>query len=117
MNVFEKVREYGMMRAIGLTRRGQFRLILAEGTSYGVAGSLLGLLIGVPLVLWFSTRGIYVGEMMDSFGMGREMTTSLDAAGAAINALFGATVAVAGSLYAAIVATRLSVIESVRGTA
>jgi putative ABC transport system permease protein len=117
MNVFEKVREYGMMRAIGLTRRGQFRLILAEGTSYGVAGSLLGLIIGVPLVLWFSTRGIYVGEMMDSFGMGREMTTSLDAGGAVINALFGATVAVAGSLYAAIVATRLSVIESIRGTA
>jgi len=114
MNVFEKIEEFGMMRAIGLTRKGQFALVLAEGTSYGVVGSLLGVAIGVPLVLWFSEHGIYFGEMMDSFGLGREVTTRFDGGRTVVNALFGAAVAVAGSLYAGLIAMRMSVIESLR---
>ncbi|MFW5695660.1 MAG: ABC transporter permease [Alkalispirochaeta sp.] len=117
MNVFEKIEEFGMMRAIGLTRKGQFALVLAEGTSYGVIGSLVGVAIGVPLVVWFSEHGIYFGEMMDSFGLAREVTTRFDVGRTVVNALFGAAVAVAGSLYAGVVAMRMSVIESLRGSA
>lgn len=117
MNVFEKIEEFGMMRAIGLTRKGQFGLVLAEGTSYGVIGSLLGVAIGVPVVLWFSQHGIYFGEMMDSFGLSREVTTRFDATRTVVDTLFGAAVALAGSLYAGVVAVRMSVIESLRGSA
>lgn len=117
MNVFEKIEEFGMMRAIGLTRKGQFALVIAEGTSYGVVGSLLGVAIGVPVVLWFSTHGIYFGEMMDAFGLGRVLTLRFDVGRTVVNAVFGAAVAVAGSLYAGLTAMRLSVIESIRGSA
>lgn len=117
MNVFEKIQEFGMMRAIGLTRKAQFGLVLAEGSSYGVIGSLLGVAIGVPVVLWFAEHGIYFGEMMDSFGLSREVTTRFDLVRTVVNTLFGAAVAVAGSLYAGVVAVRMSVIESIRGSA
>jgi putative ABC transport system permease protein len=117
MNVFEKIQEFGMMRAIGLTRKGQFGLVLAEGSSYGVIGSLLGVAIGVPVVMWFSTHGIYFGEMMDSFGLAREVTTRFDLGRTVVNTLFGAAVAVTGSLYAGLVAVRMSVIDSMRGSA
>jgi putative ABC transport system permease protein len=117
MNVFEHVTEYGTMRAIGLTRRGELRLIVAEGLVYGVVGGVLGLLIGVPFVLWLSRVGIDLGAVMDSMGLGRELRPQPDPVQSAINALFGATTAVLGSLYAARVATRMTIIESIRGTA
>ena len=117
MNVFEKIEEFGMMRAIGLTRKGQFGLVLAEGASYGVVGSLLGIAVGVPIVIWFSTHGINFGEMMDSFGLGREVTTRFDLERTIVTAAFGAAVAIGGSLYAGVTAMRLSVIESIRGSA
>ena len=117
MNVFEKIGEYGMMRAIGLTRKGQFGLVIAEGAGYGVIGSLVGLAIGIPLVLWFSRHGINFGEMMESFGMAQEVTFHLDPLTPLMTALFDAAVAVVGRLYAGWTAMRLSVIESLRGTA
>lgn len=117
MNVFEKTKEYGMMRAIGLKNRGVIGLVLAEGTAYGVAGSIAGLAIGMPLVVYFQTHGIDFGEVMESFGMGREITTTFDPKNSVINALFGALTAFIGSLYAALVSQRRTIIESMRGTA
>lgn len=116
MNTFEKAREQGMMRAIGLTRRGQFKLIMAEGLVYGVLGSLAGLAIGIPLVLYFQTHGIDFGEVSESFGLGRELTFRFVPITAVINAVFGTSVALAGSLYAAIVATRSTILASLRGS-
>ncbi|MCG8481387.1 MAG: FtsX-like permease family protein, partial [Spirochaetales bacterium] len=116
MNTFEKAREQGMMRAIGLTRRGQFRLIMAEGVTYGVVGSLAGLAIGIPLVLYFQTHGIDFGEVSESFGLGRELTFRFRPIAAVVNATFGTLVALAGSLYAAFVATRSTILASLRGS-
>jgi ABC-type lipoprotein release transport system permease subunit len=117
MNVFEKAPEYGMMRAVGMTGRGIFRLVIAEGVVYGVAGSVLGLAVGIPLVVWFQTHGIDFGEVMESFGMGREITTRFDPVASAVNGLFGTLVAVSGSLYAGLVSRRRTIIESIRGAA
>ncbi len=116
MNVFEKTREFGMMRAIGLTRRGQFGLVMAEGASYGLVGSICGLMIGIPLVLYLQTHGIDFGAVMESFGLGRVLTFRFRPITAIMNAAFGTTVALVGSLYAASVATRLSILESLRGS-
>lgn len=116
MNVFEKTREFGMMRAIGLTKRGQFSFVMAEGTVYGVVGSLLGLAIGIPVVLYFERNGIDFGAAMESFGFGRTLNFSFRPVRAVVNAFFGALVAITGSLYAAVVATRLSILESLHGS-
>ena len=117
MNIFEKIEEMGMMRAIGLTRRGQAALILAEGGVYGVLGSVAGMLIGVPLVLYFARTGIELGAATDTFGLGTAIYTRFDPMSTVLTALFGASVAVVGSLYAARTATRLSIMDSLRGSA
>ncbi len=117
MNVFEKIREFGMMRAIGLTRRGQFRLIMVEGLSYGVVGSAVGIVFGIGLVLYFQSHGISVGEVTESLGMGRDITTAFVPGDAIVSALFGMLVAVAGSLYAGLVATRMDLIDTLRESA
>lgn len=116
MNIFEKIEEMGMMRAIGLTRRGEAALILAEGSVYGLLGSFAGMLLGVPLVLYFAQHGIELGEVTDTFGLGTAIYTRFNLADTLVTALFGAAVAIAGSLYAARTATRLSIMDSIRGS-
>jgi putative ABC transport system permease protein len=117
MNVFEKMQEYGTMRAVGLTSRGVVGLVIAEGAVYGIAGSVVGLAIGVPLVLYFETNGIDFGEAMESFGLGREIYTAFRPGASIVNAAFGALTAIAGSIYAALVSRRRTIIESIRGIA
>lgn len=58
MSVFERVREFGVMRAIGARPRTLFAVVLAEAAMLGLIGVLLGVAVGVPLVLWFSGNPI-----------------------------------------------------------
>ena len=49
MTVVERIREIGMLRAVGMTQRQVMRQILAEAGILGIAGSLLGVAAGVVL--------------------------------------------------------------------
>lgn len=46
MNVLERVRELGMLRSLGMTRRQIVRMILAEAGTVGLIGGLFGLAFG-----------------------------------------------------------------------
>lgn len=117
MNVFEKIREFGTMRAIGLTRGKQFGMVMLEGAVYGVVGSLVGMAVGIPIVLWIQDVGIFFGEMMESFGMSQRLYTEFDLADAIVTYVFGVLVAVVGSLYAGLVASRMRLVETLRESA
>jgi putative ABC transport system permease protein len=110
MNVFERTREFGTMRAIGLKRRAQLGLILAEGLAYGVVGTVAGLAAGIPLVLFFQEQGLYMGAAGEAFEMGRRIYFSLTATGLARSGVAGALTAVLGSLYAGMVLGRRSIV-------
>ena len=109
MNVFEKVNEYGTMRAIGLKRRGQWFLILSEGAAEGLVGSLAGTLLSVPLAWLLTTRGISIGEVGDAFSLGATMYGSMGPGYFFINLALGTLIAVAASAYAALVMGRKSI--------
>ena len=49
MSVLRWRREIGVLRALGVTRRGIAALFLAEGLSFGVVGGALGLVLGTWL--------------------------------------------------------------------
>jgi len=115
MNVFEKAGEYGTMRAIGMKRKQHFLLVLAEGSVQGVLGSIAGLLLGVPLTLYFQFNGIYVGAASDAFGLGRTVYTLVRPDDVVISLIAGILTAVVGSLYAALVNARTSVVELIKG--
>ncbi len=111
MNVFEKAGEYGTMRAIGMKRKQHFLLVLTEGSVQGALGSIAGLLVGVPLTLYFQFNGIYIGAASDAFGLGRTIYTLVRPEDVLISLLAGILTAVAGSLYAALVNVRSPVVE------
>ncbi len=55
MAVNDKVREIGILRAMGATRRGILRIFILEGMLIGVAGSLTGTALGL-LSYWLQSR-------------------------------------------------------------
>ncbi|MET8318385.1 ABC transporter permease [Micromonospora sp. NPDC005189] len=55
LSVVERVRESGLLRAIGLSRTGLRTMLTAESGLYGVIGATLGLLLGVPYA-WLAVQ-------------------------------------------------------------
>jgi putative ABC transport system permease protein len=58
MSVFERVGEFGTMRALGNRGSGVFRLIVTESAVLGAAGGLLGMVVGIVLAIVISKIGI-----------------------------------------------------------
>jgi putative ABC transport system permease protein len=61
ISVLQRRRELGLLRAVGATRAQVVRSVLAEATLMGVIGTLIGLLLGVPLE-WYVVRVILFEE-------------------------------------------------------
>lgn len=49
MSISAKMKEYGYMRAIGMTTKQLKRMITAEAATYTICGSIVGCIIGLPL--------------------------------------------------------------------
>ncbi len=60
MNVIERTREFGIMRATGATPAVILKVIVSEGVSIGLASWVLAILLSLPLSY---TIGSIVGRM------------------------------------------------------
>jgi putative ABC transport system permease protein len=114
MNIFERARETGTLRAIGMRRSQVFGLIMTEGLLQGLAGSLLGLAVGIPLVLYFQSNGMNWGAITESFGVGRTFKFAFSPQYAFSSLAAGVLIACGGSLYAGLISIRMSIMESLR---
>jgi putative ABC transport system permease protein len=59
LSVVERVREAGLLRAVGLSRGGLRTMLTTEAALYGVIGALLGLVLGVPYA-WLAVAALGV---------------------------------------------------------
>ncbi|MBN2351297.1 MAG: ABC transporter permease [Spirochaetales bacterium] len=114
MSVFERVRDFGTLRAVGLKRRHVFGMIMAEGALEGVLGSLFGTALAVPLGLLVQSTGINGGQFVESIHLGSSYPYVLSARVLLLSFFFGALIAAAGSLYAAAVNSRKRLVEMLR---
>lgn len=57
LSVVERVRESGLLRAVGLSRGGLRAMLTAESSLYGVLGATLGLILGIPYA-WLSIEAL-----------------------------------------------------------
>ena len=69
MSVLERTREFGVMKAIGFRGVGLVNLIFSETIMLTLLSLLLGILVAMPLILWFSEVGYMYPEPMDMGGI------------------------------------------------
>ena len=72
--VFERTREIGMMRALGMDDRKIRVLFTAEAAGIGVIGAFFGLVLGSVLTWWIVTWGIDYSFLMREMDAGYRLT-------------------------------------------
>jgi putative ABC transport system permease protein len=117
MSAFERVREIGTLRALGLQTGQVTALLMLEATVIGLMGALVGTLLGSAVV--YSMRdGIDVSRMLASGNITVSMSTLLYlelSPGRALSAfLVGLIIAALSSLYPAIKFSRISPMEAMK---
>jgi putative ABC transport system permease protein len=103
MNVLERVREIGVLRAAGMTRRQVWRSVVVEAGITGLVGAMCGVV-----------SGILVGALMVALADGRlELATSVPwpAIGAAL--VLGVALAMLAAAYPARLASGVSIVRAV----
>ena len=125
MAAYERVREIGTLRAMGLTRRGVVGLFVAEGALTGVVGATVGGVLGALVVHKYAVDGIDLSPMIESAGstgayenvpMSAMLYLQDSPTSVAVAVVFGVVVAVLASVYPAFVATKLTPAEAVRAS-
>jgi len=69
MAIFERLREIGTMKAMGMTDGEIFLNFTCEGAIIGAAGGITGAIIGFLIISYFGTRGIDMSSQLESFEM------------------------------------------------
>lgn len=67
--IFRRKKEIGTLIALGMTRKRVMRLFTMEGVYYSILGIGIGLIYGLPIVWFTSTKGINYGDVAESMGM------------------------------------------------
>jgi ABC-type lipoprotein release transport system permease subunit len=80
MSVLERVKEIGMLMAIGMNKRKIFVMIILESVMLTFSGGILGIVIGSGITKIFETRPIDVSvfaEGLEKYGFAAQIYTSL----------------------------------------
>lgn len=121
MSVLERTREFGLLRALGLSRRHLLLLVFCESILMSLLAVAVGWIVGGGTHLWFSSHGIDFTSIMGSEGtvmMGTFMDPiiytelSWDRVIQLTGIIFSATLA--SGIYPALKAARVTPVEALR---
>jgi len=104
MNVIERVREIGVLRAVGMTRRQVWRSVVVEAGVLGLAGAFLGVVLG-----------LVVGSLMVILPGGRiDVAAVVPWQVVGLTVGLGVTVAMLAAAYPARLAAQLPIVRAVQ---
>ena len=101
MGVVERVREIGVLRAIGMSRRQVMRMVVVEATVLGIVGVVLG-----------AFAGLGAGAILLQLGGGLGSPSGLPIAAIVVAAGLGLVLPAIASIYPALAASRVSIVEA-----
>jgi putative ABC transport system permease protein len=103
MGVLERVREIGVLRAIGMSRRQAMRMVVVEAAILGVVGVVLG-----------AAAGIGVGALLLQLGGGLGHPGGVPWLPIAVAGVLGLVLPALAAIYPARAAARVSIVEALR---
>lgn len=114
MAVLERVREIGMLMAVGMTKGKVFFMIMLETVMLTMIGGPLGLLISWVFVSYFGTNGIDLGGAYTEVGFASIIYPYLDNKSYLEVTYMVVIMAVLAAIYPAIKALSLKPVEAIR---
>ncbi len=118
MAVLERVRELGMLMAIGMNKVRVFFMIMLETLMLGVVGAPLGILIGAVMIHYYKDQGLdlsqYAREGFSEFGMSAIIYPDVYPGMYVELAIAVFITALLASIYPALKAIRLRPVEALR---
>jgi len=119
MAVFERVREMGILAALGMQGQQIRQMFLLEAACLGVAGIVVGLVLGAAGVGYLATTGIPIGDKMaavagSNFALGTTMYGRFEISSFIGLSLATLIVVLLASLYPARYAARLQPVDALR---
>lgn len=116
MSVFERIREFGVLMAIGMKNHRLYLMIIFEAFIIGVIGTVVGLLIGILLNIPLAHSGIDLSLFssgLESLGIGTVIYPVLSVTNLINTAIAMPFIAVLGALYPAYKAIKLEPIYAI----
>jgi ABC-type lipoprotein release transport system permease subunit len=117
MAVLERIKELGMLMAVGMNKARVFFMIMLETVMLGLVATPVGLGLALATVAHFNRNGIDLANWSDAmrqFGMGGIVYTTVDPALFAELAVAVLITALIGSIYPALKAIALRPVEAIR---
>jgi putative ABC transport system permease protein len=101
MSVVERIREIGVLRAIGMSRRQAMRMVVVEASLLGIVGVVLG-----------SLAGLAAGAVLLQLGGGLTNPGGIPWLPIGVAAVLGLVLPAIASIYPALAAARISIVRS-----
>lgn len=115
MSVYERTREVGILAAIGMKGRRIMAMFLAEASLIAVGGSLMGLVLGLLVVAYFTNFGFYIGNMgLTGILLGDVIYTKLTVEDTVTVTTLAFVITLLAGFFPAVMAARLEPVEALR---
>jgi ABC-type lipoprotein release transport system permease subunit len=117
MSVYERINEFGVLKAVGMKDLALFRLVLTEAALLGVVGTSLGILVGSGVTLYVEYTGInfaWFAEGLSSWGTGAIVHPEFRLSSVLVGSMVIVAMCVMAAVHPAYRAIRLQPVEAIR---
>lgn len=117
MAVLERVKELGMLRAIGMGKGRIFRMIVLETVLLSLTGAVLGIIMGMATIGYYGKVGIDLsiwGKGLEEVGFDPIVYTVIDNFFIVIVVILVVSTGILASIFPAMKALRLKPVEALR---